>query len=86
MPNDHEVHGCGAGCGEQGHHHGHHHDAVAGPGDELVVCAVRGNTTTRSQAEADGPVRDHEGQRYYFCCAHCAATFDADPLAYAAVR
>ena len=79
---DHHTAGQG-GCG-QGHGHGHRHDAVAGPGEELVVCAVRGNMTVRSEAERDGRVRDVDGRRYYFCCAHCVDLFDADPAAYAA--
>ncbi|MFZ2625697.1 MAG: YHS domain-containing protein [Propionibacterium sp.] len=44
---------------------------------------MRGNPTTRSQAEADNLVRDYENTRYYFCCSHCAELFDADPLQYA---
>ncbi|PJI36798.1 hypothetical protein CTI14_72325, partial [Methylobacterium radiotolerans] len=27
--------------------------------------------------------RDHEGTRYYFCCAGCGPAFDADPAKYA---
>lgn len=82
MSHDHEGHGAGGCCGG-GHAHGHeHHAVVAGPGDELVMCAVRGNPTTRSQIEADNLVRDYENKRYYFCCSHCAELFDADPLQY----
>ncbi|WP_448072961.1 YHS domain-containing protein [Georgenia yuyongxinii] len=69
---------CGGGAG---HAHGHH-EVVAGPGDEVVTCAVKGNATVRSRAEADGLVRDYQGERYYLCCGHCADMFDADPAAY----
>jgi len=83
---DHQVHG---GCESHGdEEHGgmlHRHDAVAGPGDELVTCAVRGNKTVKSVAEDTGLVRVHAGVRYYFCCGHCVEMFDADPFAYATV-
>lgn len=94
MSHDHEaqVHGgcCGGGggggggcCG--GGHHGHHEDQIGVPGNEMVTCAVKGTTTSKSQAEASGLVRDFQGERYHFCCAHCAELFDADPDAYSAV-
>lgn len=70
----------GAGPGRP-HGHEHHQDVVAGPGDEVVICAVRGNATLRSSAEASGLVRDVSGQRYFFCCRHCMDLFDADPTA-----
>jgi YHS domain-containing protein len=31
-----------------------------------------------------GLFRDHDGQRYYFCCAGCGPAFDSDPAKYAA--
>ena len=39
-------------------------------GDEFVVTA-------------DSPKAEYEGKTYYFCCPHCAATFQADPKAHA---
>lgn len=78
---DHEGH---SACGGGGHEHGHH-EVIAGPGEELVTCAVKGTATVRSRAEASGLVRDVGGERYYFCCAHCAELFDADPDAYTSV-
>ncbi|HEY3545853.1 MAG TPA: YHS domain-containing protein [Propionicimonas sp.] len=79
-----EHHAAGhGGCGE-GHDRGHRHDAVAAPGEELVVCAVRGNKTVRSEAEREGRVRERDGRQYYFCCPHCVDLFDADPATYAA--
>ncbi|SDL12249.1 hypothetical protein SAMN04488242_0309 [Tessaracoccus oleiagri] len=84
-------HGTGEGCcgkhggtGAHGHAsgHGHHGTVIAGPGDEVVICAVRGNQTLRSTAEDAGLFRDRAGQRYFFCCAHCAELFDADPTAH----
>lgn len=60
----------------------HRHPGPAGPATRLVDCAVRGTMTVRSRAETDGHVRVVAGRRYYFCCADCAALFDAEPLAY----
>jgi len=74
------------GCcgGAHGHHHGHGHgQVIAGPGDEVVTCAVKGNDTLKSRAEKAGLVRTFQEQTYYFCCGHCADLFDADPSAYA---
>ena len=85
MSHDHQVHGGCEGHDKEGQGNQHQHDAVAGPGDELVTCAVRGNKTVTSQAEDAGLVRVHEGTRHYFCCGHCAQLFDADPLAYRTV-
>lgn len=81
MMTSHEhAEGC---CGKHGHGHGHRHGAVlAGPGDQVVLCAVRGNQTLRSVAEEAGLYRDHGPQRYHFCCQRCADLFDADPAAY----
>lgn len=28
---------------------------------------------------------DYEGKTYFFCCAHCRRTFEADPQKYAAL-
>lgn len=61
---------------------GYRYPGPAGPADRLVGCAVRGNVTVRSRAEADGHVRVRAGVRYYFCCEDCVLLFDADPLAY----
>ena len=82
MSHDHEGHGhegCGGGHGQE---HGHHHDAVAGPGDQLVTCVVKGNKTVKSEAENSGLVRDFRGHRYYFCCLRCLDIFDADPVTF----
>lgn len=77
--------GCCGGAQHQDGHHGHRQEVVVGPGDEVVTCAVRGNPTSRSLAESTGLVRDFQGERYHFCCGHCAELFDADPHAYATV-
>ena len=83
MSHDHPMHG---DCeGHDNESQGNQHDAVAGPGDEIVICTVRGNTTVKPQAKEAGLVRVHEGARYYVCCGHCAELFDADPLAYSTV-
>lgn len=78
---DHD--GC---CGGHGHHHDHTPDhLIAGLGDEVVTCAVKGNDTLKSQAEKAGLVRNFRSQTYYFCCGHCADRFDAEPATYAVV-
>jgi YHS domain-containing protein len=50
---------------------------------ETAECPVMGNTVVKAAAEAAGLVRDHEGERYWLCCAPCGPTFDADPARYA---
>ncbi len=54
------------------------------PGDQIVICAVKGNATALSVAEASGLVREYEGEKYHFCCPRCAELFDADPHSYVA--
>ena len=80
--NQQEAGCCGghAGGGQGGGHHCQH-DVVAGPGDELVTCTVRGTSTLKSTAETAGLFRDVEGERYYFCCRRCQDLFDAERLA-----
>ncbi len=75
--------GCCGGHSGGGQAGGHHcqHDVVAGPGDVLVTCAVKGTSTLKSTAEAAGLFRDHQGQRFYFCCRRCQDLFDAERLA-----
>lgn len=54
--------------------------------DASTTCPVMpGSPVVKSAAEAQGFFRDHEGQRYWFCCAACGPLFDADPAKYAAV-
>jgi YHS domain-containing protein len=43
-----------------------------------------GSPVSKKAAEAAGLFRDHEGERYYFCCAGCGPAFDSDPAKYAA--
>lgn len=87
QPHESDDGGC---CGRHGNHHSqgadhsHHGSVAAGPGDEVVICAVRGNQTLRSTAEDAGLFRDRADQRYYFCCDRCAELFDGDPNAYQA--
>lgn len=53
--------------------------------DEMTTCPVMiGNPVNKNAAEAVGLYRDHEGERYYFCCAGCGPAFDSDPAKYAA--
>lgn len=59
--------------------------AAAEEPDDVVECPVMtGTPVNKAQAEAAGLYRDHNGQRYWFCCAACGPTFDADPDEYAA--
>ena len=81
---------------EHGHHHhsvpetagatcsGHHAASSNAGADDLAVCPVMaGSTVVKSVAEAQGLIRDHEGTRYWLCCAACGPLFDADPKKYA---
>ncbi|MGF6822793.1 YHS domain-containing protein [Microbacterium sp. ZKA21] len=57
-------------------------DLLAPSATDVAVCVVMGGSIAKSDAEAAGLYRDHEGERYYFCCAGCAPKFDADPGKY----
>jgi len=46
--------------------------------------ALNGLADAKAHAEAAGLYRDHNGQRYWFCCAACGPMWDADPDEYAA--
>jgi YHS domain-containing protein len=53
--------------------------------DGLAECPVMpGSVVDKAAAEAVGLYRDHDGQRYWFCCAACGPMWDADPAKYAA--
>ncbi len=60
------------------HHHGASHDHGGSHQDTVTdpVCGM-------SVEPADAASREHEGRTYYFCSAHCAKAFDADPARYA---
>ena len=48
--------------------------------DDVAGCPVMtGTPVNKAQAEAAGLYRDHNGQRYWFCCATCGPSWDADP-------
>lgn len=49
------------------------HDAGGGKRD--TVCGMTVDPTSAAYS-------DHDGNRYYFCCAGCKEKFDADPAAY----
>lgn len=52
---------------------------------DLAECPVMpGNFVVKATAEAAGLFRDHEGTRYWFCCAGCGPRWDADPASYVA--
>lgn len=57
---------------------------LAGAADMTTCPVMVGTPVDRRVAEAAGLFRDHEGQRYHFCCPGCAPAFDADPARYAA--
>ncbi|MFE4466111.1 YHS domain-containing protein [Oerskovia sp. NPDC056781] len=53
--------------------------------DDMTTCPVMvGSPVSKKAAEAAGLYRDHEGERYYFCCGGCGPAFDSDPAKYAA--
>ena len=55
------------------HEHGtSHHDTIIDP-----VCGMTIDPTTAATSQ------EYEGPPYYFCSAHGAATFGADPARYA---
>lgn len=59
-------------------------DLAAAQGDDVTECLVMpGTPVIKSQAEEAGLYRDHNGQRYWFCCEACAPLFDANPEQYA---
>ncbi|MEU8570731.1 heavy metal translocating P-type ATPase [Streptomyces pathocidini] len=60
--------------------HGHRHPASQG-GDTVVTDPVCGMQVDRTTAAEH---RQTERGTYYFCSAHCAAAFDADPDRYTA--
>jgi Cu+-exporting ATPase len=60
--------------------HGHHHPAAQGHEDVVAdpVCGMRVDRGTAAEHQQT------EHGTYYFCSAHCAAAFDADPARYTA--
>lgn len=62
---------------------GGHGPAVTATDDSVAECPVmRGSYIAKADAEAQGLVRDYDGQRYYLCCAACGPLFDANPEKY----
>ncbi|WP_022892511.1 YHS domain-containing protein [Agromyces subbeticus] len=58
---------------------------LGGASDDLTTCPVMvGSRVSKQAAVAAGLYRDHEGERYYFCCAGCGPAFDSNPAKYAA--
>ena len=54
------------------------------PASEMAECPVMvGTPVVKADAEEAGLYRDHNGQRYWLCCASCGPLFDADPDRYA---
>ncbi len=50
---------------------------------KTVIDPVCGMTVEPERAAA---VREHGGKQFYFCCAHCAQTFEANPQQYLAPK
>ncbi|WP_139346528.1 YHS domain-containing protein [Sinomonas mesophila] len=69
---------------DEGHCHSHS-VAVADEATTAECPVMPGNYVDKADAEAKGLIRDHEGTRYYLCCAACGPMFDADPEKYLAV-
>ena len=64
----------------EAHQHG---DTAEATVSETAECPVmRGNFVNRADAEAQGLVREYNGEKYYLCCAACGPLFDADPEKY----
>ncbi|WGW11186.1 YHS domain-containing protein [Saxibacter everestensis] len=64
---------------------GNGRNLLGGASDDMTTCPVMvGTPVSKMAAEAAGLYRDHEGERYYFCCAGCGPAFDSDPAKYAA--
>jgi len=54
--------------------------------DDTAECPVmRGSFVSKSDAEAQGLIREYKESKYYLCCAACGPLFDADPEKYVAV-
>lgn len=68
--------------------HSHLHapspDVMVGASSEDVAeCPVMvGTPVVKSDAEAEGLVREYDGRRYWLCCDTCADLFDGDPDGY----
>ncbi|ROR65839.1 YHS domain-containing protein [Agrococcus jenensis] len=75
---DHSAHDHGTDGGA------HHHDVAAVESETAECLVMRGNYVNKADAEAAGLVREHEGTKYYLCCAACGPLFDAAPEKYAA--
>ncbi len=75
---DHSAHDHGTAAAP------HHHDVAAVESETAECLVMRGNYVNKADAEAAGLVREHEGTKYYLCCAACGPLFDADPEKYAA--
>ncbi|MFW5943063.1 MAG: XdhC family protein [Chloroflexota bacterium] len=75
---------------EQHHHegqqhagHGHHHAGEEEPQEGEAIDPVCHMTVQMANAAYTS---EYEGQTYYFCCAGCKSTFEADPEAYVEVE
>lgn len=65
--------------------HGHGHHTASTEGVDTAECPVmKGNHVSKADAEAQGLVREYNGETHYLCCAACGPLFDADPEKYLA--
>lgn len=76
---------CSTGAPDPAPERGGRDDLMSGPADDMTTCPVMvGTPVSKKAAEAVGLFRDHEGERFYLCCAGCGPTFDSAPATYAA--
>lgn len=69
---------------QHSHDHAPSSETIVGTSSEDVAeCPVMvGTPVVKSDAEAEGLVREHDGRRYWLCCDTCADLFDRDPDRY----
>lgn len=68
---------------DHSHHHAPSSDVIDTSSEDVAECPVMvGTPVVKSDAEAAGLVREHDGRRYWLCCDTCADLFDGDPDRY----
>ena len=53
---------------------------------EAKCPVMTGSSVNIEQATKEGMYADHEGNRYFFCCAGCPEAFKKDPAKYASAE
>jgi len=62
--------------------HEHNHPAASGSPDEIAICPVAHIPVNKSEAKAQGHVRNYKGVDYFLCCNTCTQQFDENPEKY----